>query len=198
MNAIYQRAAFVIIAAAGRDAHYGLPGISRPRRSNVQIKVRINSTTLVTKNPVPSKLVHDSHWNTRAWTYQEGLLARRRLIFTDDQMLFECKAMCCLEGVHLPPYVTEKRLFRNARFTYEVGGMIQKALSYHTSDAKERAPIVWDKINVYLTKSLTYESDALNAIIGILSSDENIQHIGGVPYNAKRVNSQTKLARGLL
>ncbi len=43
-----------------------------------------------------------SDWITRAWTYQEALLSRRRIIFTDEQVYYECESMYCYEVFDFP------------------------------------------------------------------------------------------------
>jgi hypothetical protein len=32
-------------------------------------------------------------WFERGWTYQEGVLSRRRLMFTENQVCFQCEEM---------------------------------------------------------------------------------------------------------
>ena len=55
---------------------------------------------LVTLPPVNE--VETSKWNTRGWAYQEGLLARRRLVFTESQVYFQCTAMHYHESLSVP------------------------------------------------------------------------------------------------
>ncbi|XP_044724639.1 uncharacterized protein HRG_02535 [Hirsutella rhossiliensis] len=40
--------------------------------------------------PQKAALVRNRRWNTRGWTYQELLLSRRLLFFTDSQVYFQC------------------------------------------------------------------------------------------------------------
>jgi hypothetical protein len=46
--------------------------------------------------------VQNSTWSSQAWTYQEGVRSRRRLVFTKDQVYFQCRAMHVLESVSFP------------------------------------------------------------------------------------------------
>ncbi len=50
-------------------------------------------------------------WSSRAWTYQEGLLSRRRLLFTESQVYFQCMEMHCWEGISAPPAVLKQMGF---------------------------------------------------------------------------------------
>ena len=44
--------------------------------------------------------LESSRWSTRAWTYEEGLLSRRILYFTEDQVYFQCScSVFCEDGV---------------------------------------------------------------------------------------------------
>ncbi|KAH3995743.1 hypothetical protein HBI56_146050 [Parastagonospora nodorum] len=45
---------------------------------------------------------YQSHCSTRGWTFQEAALNRRRLVFTEDQLYFECRTMNCSESAHYP------------------------------------------------------------------------------------------------
>jgi hypothetical protein len=96
MGSIYSAASLVIIAAAGSDPSYGLPGVSiRPRHP--QRLVKMGDCTLVETHYNVKWAIENSQWAKRAWTYQEGHLARRRLIFTDYQVAYVCDNAICLE-----------------------------------------------------------------------------------------------------
>lgn len=88
MDSIYSGAALTIVAAAGKDAEYGLTGISHPRDANSQLRIKVGDFLLVSHNEAPGNILADSHWNTRGWTYQEGILSLRRLVFTDRRIFF--------------------------------------------------------------------------------------------------------------
>jgi hypothetical protein len=47
--------------------------------------------------------IQSSAWITRGWTYQEAVLSRRCLFFTDEQVYFVCKQMTCCEAIHSLP-----------------------------------------------------------------------------------------------
>jgi hypothetical protein len=66
MGAIYNGAVFTIIAAAGMDAHYGLPGIGyRPRVE--QPSIAVDGVTWVSGSIYPSEPLDRSKWATRGW-----------------------------------------------------------------------------------------------------------------------------------
>ena len=116
MDEIYEGAVVTIIAAHGDGATAGLPGVpsafdmsggggaETATRRTEQPKYRFANSdiTIVSSLRDPRLLVKESTWYTRGWTYQEGLLARRRLVFTEEQMYWECEGMVCPETLVLP------------------------------------------------------------------------------------------------
>ncbi len=93
MGRIYHDAAVTIIAAAGPDATYGLPGINTTTRMSC-VRLRSGPSILSTTPTSLRKAVESSVWNTRAWTYQEALFSRRRLIFTSERAILQCRDSC--------------------------------------------------------------------------------------------------------
>lgn len=66
MNRIYEGAEVTIIAAAGEDPHYGLPGIRGTPRSE-QLILEVGGQTFVGVEALYHGIMH-SKWATRAWT----------------------------------------------------------------------------------------------------------------------------------
>ncbi|KAJ2998729.1 hypothetical protein NUW58_g230 [Xylaria curta] len=97
MDSVYTNAALTIVAAAGCDESYGLPGLSRKRPSQ-QLSFAGGRFGLTSTLPLPHRSILSSRWSTRGWTYQEAILSRRRLVFTDEQLYFECDSMNCCES----------------------------------------------------------------------------------------------------
>ncbi|KAF2733786.1 HET-domain-containing protein, partial [Polyplosphaeria fusca] len=95
MGQIYTNAEITIIAVAGTNPEYGLPGVSStPRRPQYAVKIGHETHVLVMD---PLEELNQSKWNSRGWTWQEMLLSRRRLAFSNDQICFQCRDMHCLE-----------------------------------------------------------------------------------------------------
>ncbi|KAF2140434.1 uncharacterized protein K452DRAFT_204313, partial [Aplosporella prunicola CBS 121167] len=89
MHEIYGGAYVTIIAAAGNGPEHGIPGVNNRTRIKPP-PVTIGSRTLHATFPSPKLLVEGSKWYSRGWTFQEGLLSCRRLVFTDHQVYFHC------------------------------------------------------------------------------------------------------------
>lgn len=79
MGAIYATAEVTLIAAAGEDPNYGLPGISK-----------FFSDCHFPDENTANKLVRASKWSSRGWTLQEEILSRRRLFFTNAGIQIVC------------------------------------------------------------------------------------------------------------
>ncbi|PVH68637.1 HET-domain-containing protein, partial [Cadophora sp. DSE1049] len=95
MDKIYEGAYATIVAASGEDARSGLPGVSRARllQPTELVGTRVFASTL----PSLSLTLSTSKWMTRAWTYQEAILSRRSIYFTDHQVHFVCGSVACCE-----------------------------------------------------------------------------------------------------
>ena len=105
MDLIYSRASFTIFAAGGDNARAGLPGLfSGTRTCNQYVEV-IQGLHLTPPFPSLLEAITQSSWNTRGWTYQEHLLSRRRLFFTQHQVYFECNRDVWCEDVEGGSYL---------------------------------------------------------------------------------------------
>ncbi|KAK0708477.1 heterokaryon incompatibility protein-domain-containing protein, partial [Lasiosphaeris hirsuta] len=96
MDAVYGNAHLTIIAAAGEDSAYGLPGVGLRPRVTQQL-ISLGKTTFIRTFTHLQETLKASKWATRGWTFQEGVLSTRKLIFTDHQVAFQCNGMHCSE-----------------------------------------------------------------------------------------------------
>ena len=160
MNEIYQRASATIIAT-GPDVNHGLYGISRSY--NAHRSLQIGSVVLEYQQLPWNNLmathgeVHPifSPWSTRGWTFQEALMSRRRLIFTDSRYLYECD--------------DNSRQTHPTDFHEQVRAGFFNDLKTIKSDAMKDWNMHWYccLLNAYLKRKLSYERDILSAFTGI-------------------------------
>ncbi|KAH7070396.1 heterokaryon incompatibility protein-domain-containing protein, partial [Paraphoma chrysanthemicola] len=151
MNEIYNNAYVVIIACTGADPHYGLPGVSRDRPSCPCLDIGSSRYLQM----IPS--VHDiatSVWSTRAWTYQEVLLATRRLYFTDRQLYFESRGCIESEFGTRAPTLTQSRV-----------GHIYDLINVEFGETGD----IHALIEEYSSRKMSFPGDILNAISGVLA-----------------------------
>lgn len=168
MDEIYQGAYIVLIDAEGQNPNHGLAGVNLVRNSHARL--RVGKQELVEVLIHPDRHIADSKWGSRGWTYQESVMARRRLFFTKEQFYFECQVYTFTEAVCFPT-PTEK--WRNGHLIRRLDCVpgLQPAICQH--------------IHEYTKRRLTYSSDSLKAILGILHhlevSSSPDHHYWGVP-----------------
>lgn len=175
MGSIYAAAQLTIVAAAGDDPTYGLPGAASAPRSRVRSE-SVGSIYLSLIPPLQGlAVIGQTKWATRGWTFQEGFLSRRRLIFTDDQTIFVCNSTTHYEG----PAVGERHDMFDSPMRQ--GLFPEKTSSWVKWDSLSRA---MHCLEYYSNRVLTYEADSLNAILGALNTfvEKSVYHIWGVPF----------------
>jgi hypothetical protein len=81
MDVIYSHAYLAIIAAAGDDAHAGIPPFGSPRFTSNRSLLECRTSNLVASlSPqIASEAIATSKWSSRGWTPQEHALSRRVL-----------------------------------------------------------------------------------------------------------------------
>lgn len=165
MDLIYANARLTIVAAAGENPDYGLPGV-RGNFRKLQPSLKVGTDFMVSTLPHPSWSVRNSKWASRGWTYQEGLLSKRRLVFTNDQVLYECNGMHCTESLALPLdklHIKSKKTFKentpSGGFMNKTPGKKPWQFMYYVAEFNKR--------------ELTFPGDSLNAMQGIFNSLSN-------------------------
>ncbi|KAI1744735.1 heterokaryon incompatibility protein-domain-containing protein [Xylaria scruposa] len=171
MHIIYEKAELTIVAACGVGQNNGLAGVDTPRSGTETIELGNSDLSWVVD---PQQTIRASRWSTRGWTFQEAVLARRRLVFTEEQAYFECNVMNCYENLHIPldalHYKTKakmKNMFREGMFG---GRMNIQNPSRHQLHLQYCACV-----EDYSRRELTYDADVLNAFLGIIQRFESIQ-----------------------
>lgn len=99
-DVIYGDAVLTIVSASGTSASDSLPGVSKPRIP--QPRAVVEKDIFMPSMPDSTCLIRNSKWVTRGWTYQEALLSKRHLVFTDHQMYFQCYVMHSCESLDIP------------------------------------------------------------------------------------------------
>ncbi|ORY05300.1 hypothetical protein BCR34DRAFT_590959 [Clohesyomyces aquaticus] len=178
MDKIYERAEVTVVAAAGEDSFYGLPGVSSRRRT-LQPRFNFEEVVWVSCLRDPRILIHESKWSTRAWTYQEGIFSRRRLYFTEEQVYYECQRGGRTEVVE---YCVHKGA-HEAHFGTSAGPM---------EDADVYIRKFVDHVDMYTKRNLSWEGDIINGIRGILRSlcgpASPIFHCWGIPIARQSIH----------
>ncbi|KAF3039491.1 hypothetical protein E8E12_002208 [Didymella heteroderae] len=184
MGDIYSAAHFTIVAAAGSNPDYGLPGVLPDNRKGPRFQIK--DSVCFYEVPQTSALedVAMSTWASRGWTYQESFLSRRRLVFTDRQVIYICNNTTHFEAT-TKPYLG----IPDDAYPYDDAFIEFWLPQRHGKDGnlKTLHPILraQNYLSGYSVRTLRYETDALNAIAGALNTlaKENVYHLWGVPVH---------------
>ncbi|PYI08670.1 HET-domain-containing protein [Aspergillus sclerotiicarbonarius CBS 121057] len=182
MDLIYSGAYATIIAAGSSIAHSGLPGVSSVPRLH-QPQAVSGRTRLVSTLPSIQRALTHSTWITRGWTFQEVILSRRCLFFTDFQVYFMCsEATHCESTIISQPLIqtNPNNVLDPDRFTHLGAG--------HAAYYSWMPPRPWEfrtHLTHYSSRNLTYESDAINAFRGILARSTHTTY-WGIPFLFER------------
>lgn len=185
MGEIYSNAYCTVIAAAGEDAQAGLPGVSRTRRKQREVDVKgVTLIELPYSKDHGSALLSSSKWATRGWTYQEGYLSTRRLIFTEYRLLYLCNKEFAPE-----PFRKKESTTGVAMWTKEHWARKHSFARFvpHTAFSGHRASAanLREQIQEYTRRDLSHSEDSLNAFLGVLDYNSRtarpITHLWGLP-----------------
>ncbi|KAH9203195.1 heterokaryon incompatibility protein-domain-containing protein, partial [Leptodontidium sp. 2 PMI_412] len=204
MSCIYSNAVFVLAAAAGNNCESGFIA-SGKRRGRVSIVSNHDSETDLSVRPIPKmRDPYGSHFrhceegsklSTRGWAFQEQLLARRILSYSDEEMSWEC-----LEDSLCECQVTGSQ---SRLKSMGVRRLISSLISVMNLD-RETFHAMWtDLVQEYTLRQLTYPSDRLTAFSGIASifysSPTSREYLAGVWEDHLRpglvwiVNAESKI-----
>lgn len=206
MDLIYNCADLTIIAASGADCNYGLPGVSeRPR----DVPDPFILDEVLTFGILPERIDHwergPGSWHTRGWTFQEAHLSRRRLVFSDTAMHFECMRYDewqkeTFGGVECDPVAScsgSSKAYYSAwgKFKPVVGkSTLSKRVEGYERPSQpalqmsvEASILSYaEMVAQYTMRELTYPSDGLNAFRGAANAltefNPPVYNVAGIPF----------------
>lgn len=173
MNRIYAESSVTIIASASEKPSDGLIGVSAPR-TDLPHSLQMGHLFLTQLTTNLADEVESSRWSTRGWTYQEGFLSNKRLLFTKSQCYFQCGELWCTEGLSIA-LSTVTRLNRpgHAKLSRVFPWVQQKSTSLVLSTAcdrrRQREEYFVDRVREYMRRELKHDADAFNAFAGVLN-----------------------------
>ena len=178
MNSIYECAYLTIIAAAGKDAEAGLPGVRPNSRDVIQHLESVDGMRLGVAMPTLAQQIAESTWSSRAWTYQEGIMCQRYLIFTAQQVYWECRQAAFCEAIE-EPVEAFADMNELPSFALVLGSSFMERAQFGETYCK--------LVGGYSARQLTYESDGLRAVSGLLRRLEisfGVEFICGIPKDS--------------
>jgi hypothetical protein len=179
MNTIYEGAFATIIALSGRSADDCLPGVGGLGKRTQQIYAEFGENLVIEEMPNLVSQVSESVWATCAWTYQEGLLSRRCLFFTEHQIYFVCNQMDCCESLNDRTGVDP--LTPGSDFTAHIPHFIRDPLvdlGVFKTD-RQKLELLEKFINGYTRRHLSRDDDSLNAISALLRHVQQVMFSDG-------------------
>jgi hypothetical protein len=196
MDLIYGNALAVLVAASSADSEFGLPGVESRKPSAT---VDLGHATLCLIPADHHNSITKSKWNTRGWTYQEIILAQRRIVFTRNQIYFECRGMQLIESLDM-----ELELATNMSRELQESDELKMARLFNFL-TKQDDPFehIYEHIITYSQRQLTNSDDILNGLMGIFNVFKTIypefHHHFGIPIvpdtTLESVPESSQLAR---
>jgi hypothetical protein len=187
MHEIYREADLTIVATAGEGPDHGLPGVSASRAKAPSVDVRIGSHRIVSTGKSAQETLRSTVWASRAWTYQEGLVSRRKLIFTDEQVYLHCMQREFRETVEQDYSLLRQSDNDDLAAPFQCGIL-------HLIPQKHGLESVYWLIRDFSERKITFQSDTLNALLGVLNFfqeayPDEFRHIWGQPIPYKETSS---------
>lgn len=183
MNSIYGSATLTIVCDTD-NANSGIPGIGSPRESDQAIFKNGNQAYISSKRTF-GKALSDSPWESRAWCLQEKVFSQRLLVFTEFQMFYHCNRATWFEDTIMESkFATGQQVYiaERSSLTHKTRRSPNyTAYESHLPTFNEKN--FWSLVEAYSLRDMSFESDAVRAFSGILSSLESEygEAIWGVP-----------------
>jgi hypothetical protein len=161
MDKVYNAAAWCLVAASATDANTPLPRIHPKTNESPYLDkytTNIQGISLATILPSLSTALDTCTWNTRAWTYQEGILSTRLLFLFDAQIYFNC-----YHGYSFCEDVAFEESPRGAGGSMQVSGQI------YVVNAQTNFETYAEAVEEYSSRNISFHEDTVKAFAGILS-----------------------------
>jgi Heterokaryon incompatibility protein (HET) len=167
MDVVYNHALLTIAALSSPNANIGLPGIRED--------TLLTETFIVTIDGQNWKGDINHRWDriggfdaninyayeTRAWTYQERLLSRRCVFFTDTRPIYSC------HGISIP-YMGRTQPVQITESPSYMTNLLSRLKDSASHKSFQHWLLYADLVREYSKRKLSFPHDALNAFSGII------------------------------
>ena len=127
--------------------------------------------TLVSTLRDPRISILNSVWWTRGWMYQEGIISRCRLVFTEEQVYWECDGMVTHESLHLPLRMLHTKTLLRMCSYMKVGVFIAKSPfgSFQSKGLRDKGRMeeIAQLVTNFTRRTLKFDEDSLFAFDSI-------------------------------
>ena len=181
MDQIYSNAVVMFVAGEGSDSNAGLPGVRPGSRSSQQYAEVVDGLSIYVSTPLlkesispfsssSSSALSTRRWSNRGWTFQEGLLSTRCLIFTANQVFWKCMSEFCCESI-------AEALDHQRQW---VGGLKNSEIFASNNLVRGRASDFFigtnchyfELVQAFSQRRLTFDNDRLDAFAGLAKAIE--------------------------
>ncbi|OJD35217.1 het-domain-containing protein [Diplodia corticola] len=180
MDSIYAQSVLTIVSAyrvppGESEPCRGLPGIRQKTRSAEQQIEKVRDHHLAIPFDTLLNTVGQTRWNSRAWTFQESMLAKRCLYFTDDQAYFQCASCLFCEDSVGEGAKLHTKFYRGTNLWNNIGpqvlidnhGEASKLTRRPYPDDSRATRAYEDLMGDYSSRALSDPRDILNAFQGV-------------------------------
>lgn len=173
MDSIYSNARLTIVANSRSFTYAGLPGVREGSRT-----ITSQHTQLVRrKNYVAADFRilrrNSKGWAERGWTYQEGILSPRCLVFTEQEIILYCREGRRRESIIHHPYDLPSTYLKS-----ESNDQFPAANAFFGLENPEWSFRFYSHlVHQYSDRNLTHDSDALKAFSGVLNRYTNASSV---------------------
>lgn len=180
MDVIYGCACVTIIDGSGQSAFGGLPGVRPGTRFQAEEPFELDGIWLMQSHRNiggANEIFGESKWFTRGWTFQEAILSPRWLVFTSEQVYWECRQGTWREDACWElPRNREKNQTVIHEQAFEDGAFQDL---WTLSSIQKVDKTYQSLVHSFVRRDLTRESDVLEAFSGILRA---ITQISGIDF----------------
>ncbi|APA13169.1 hypothetical protein SS1G_14072 [Sclerotinia sclerotiorum 1980 UF-70] len=162
MGLVYSQALLMICAADDRCPDDGLSGLNVPRKISQHKREIMPGLTLAAQYAF-EPYVDTSIYNSRGWTYQEEQFSSRMIVFINDQIYFRCTSAVCSEVVVSDTGKNQDQELKQPDTIRRLIGRKNTSLSV----------LYFRAVETYTARNLTYPSDIINALAGVLNTQGN-------------------------
>ncbi|KAI1141147.1 HET-domain-containing protein [Hypoxylon sp. FL0543] len=174
MARIYADAIMVLCVASSTNADDGLPGVRGKVRQAFQTVETINGVSLVNVQTDRRDALNRTVWSSRGWTFQEAIVSRRALIFTEHQVYWICpEEFWCedsLREVNYDDSHTAAKNFSFWKYEFAIPCFPDCAASGRGSLVHCTTGMYCQRVTEFSGRQFTNESDVFWAFTGFLHS----------------------------
>jgi len=180
MASVYGDSALTIAAEASIDCNTGIFDVSNQHRQQI-VEYPFTVRAYSHENQVEGRLhfrelLRESKYcenplSTRAWSLQEGILPRRVLHFSEQQMYWRCyENQASEECPEVPssvilPIQWETKFFESGSF--RLGNMLQETEPLHENGSEKTLSSWYYTVNSFITRAITFRQDRLIALSAV-------------------------------